>query len=218
MSFKEGSLRARPGIAVAILMGAVLAIAVLALLWRSSAAAHASTGVERDAATAELAKAKSDLTDERQRVVALEGELNRMDAQLTTANQSLDQWQNKFSLRTKHRVASEVREAKATWIDTGYQRGRRAGYDDGYQGGRSSGYDDGYSDGAADSAASAGGGGGGGGGGSCNPNYSGCLNANASDYDCSGGSGDGPNYTGSVQVIGYDEYDLDADGDGWGCE
>ncbi len=53
---------------------------------------------------------------------------------------------------------------------------------------------------------------------SCNPNYSGCLKQNAGDYDCSGGKGDGPNYTGAVQVIGYDEYKLDRDGDGWACE
>jgi hypothetical protein len=30
----------------------------------------------------------------------------------------------------------------------------------------------------------------------CDPNYSGCLNPNSSDYDCAGGSGDGPDYTG----------------------
>lgn len=52
----------------------------------------------------------------------------------------------------------------------------------------------------------------------CNPNYSGCLKKNAGDYDCSSGSGDGPNYTGAVRVLGYDEYGLDRDGDGWGCE
>jgi hypothetical protein len=52
----------------------------------------------------------------------------------------------------------------------------------------------------------------------CNENYSGCLKANASDYDCEGGSGDGPYYTGPVQVTGYDEYDLDRDGDGVGCD
>ena len=53
---------------------------------------------------------------------------------------------------------------------------------------------------------------------SCHPSYSGCLNPNASDYDCARGSGNGPYYTGRVQVIGYDEYGLDRDGDGWGCE
>jgi hypothetical protein len=53
---------------------------------------------------------------------------------------------------------------------------------------------------------------------SCNPNYSGCLDPNASDYDCDGGSGNGPYYTGTVKVIGYDEYGLDADGDGYGCD
>lgn len=52
----------------------------------------------------------------------------------------------------------------------------------------------------------------------CNPNYSGCLKQNAGDYDCAGGSGNGPNYTGAVQVLGYDEYKLDGDGDGLGCE
>jgi hypothetical protein len=52
----------------------------------------------------------------------------------------------------------------------------------------------------------------------CNPNYSGCLLPDAGDYDCRGGSGNGPYYTGRVQVLGYDQYDLDRDGDGWGCE
>lgn len=52
----------------------------------------------------------------------------------------------------------------------------------------------------------------------CDPNYSGCLDPNASDYDCSGGSGDGPLYTGEVQVLGVDHYGLDEEGDGIGCE
>lgn len=53
----------------------------------------------------------------------------------------------------------------------------------------------------------------------CDPNYSGaCLDPNASDYDCEGGSGDGPEYTGYVQVVGSDPYDLDSDSDGTGCE
>lgn len=52
----------------------------------------------------------------------------------------------------------------------------------------------------------------------CNPNYSGCLKQSAGDYDCESGSGNGPNYTGPVQVLGYDEFDLDRDNDGWGCE
>jgi hypothetical protein len=33
-----------------------------------------------------------------------------------------------------------------------------------------------------------------------------------------GGSGDGPEYTGPVQVVGSDPYGLDSDGDGYGCE
>jgi hypothetical protein len=53
----------------------------------------------------------------------------------------------------------------------------------------------------------------------CHPSYTGaCLDPNASDYDCAGGSGDGPKYTGYVNVVGYDEYGLDSDGDGAGCE
>lgn len=54
-------------------------------------------------------------------------------------------------------------------------------------------------------------------GGGCHPSYTGCV-PHASDVDCSGGSGDGPAYTGPVQVVGPDVYDLDRDGDGWGCE
>ncbi len=54
---------------------------------------------------------------------------------------------------------------------------------------------------------------------SCDPNYSGaCLNPAASDYDCEGGSGNGPYYTATVTVVGEDHYGLDADGDGTGCE
>lgn len=53
----------------------------------------------------------------------------------------------------------------------------------------------------------------------CHPSYEGaCLDPTASDYDCAGGSGNGPSYTGYVTVVGYDQYGLDADGDGVGCE
>lgn len=53
----------------------------------------------------------------------------------------------------------------------------------------------------------------------CHPSYEGaCLRPDASDYDCAGGSGDGPYYTGRVRVVGPDEYGLDRDGDGIGCE
>ena len=51
----------------------------------------------------------------------------------------------------------------------------------------------------------------------CTPGYSPCLTP-APDYDCAGGSGDGPAYTGFVRVTGSDPYDLDADGDGLACE
>lgn len=52
----------------------------------------------------------------------------------------------------------------------------------------------------------------------CHESYSGCLKSNATDYDCAGGSGDGPYYTGPVEVFGIDVFDLDRDNDGWGCE
>jgi len=56
-------------------------------------------------------------------------------------------------------------------------------------------------------------------GGGCDPNYAGaCLKPGVSDYDCDGGSGDGPYYTGYVEVVGDDHYDLDRDGDGVACE
>jgi resuscitation-promoting factor RpfB len=53
----------------------------------------------------------------------------------------------------------------------------------------------------------------------CDPNYSGACVPIASDVDCAGGSGNGPAYVkGPVKVIGSDIYDLDRDGDGYGCE
>jgi hypothetical protein len=53
----------------------------------------------------------------------------------------------------------------------------------------------------------------------CDPNYEGaCLDPSASDYDCEGGSGNGPEYTGTVTVVGEDHFGLDADGNGVGCE
>ena len=53
----------------------------------------------------------------------------------------------------------------------------------------------------------------------CTPGYSPCLVYHGgADYDCSGGTGDGPYYTGPVRVTGTDPYGLDADGDGYGCE
>ena len=53
----------------------------------------------------------------------------------------------------------------------------------------------------------------------CDPNYAGaCLDPNSPDYDCAGGSGDGPDYTGRVNVVGEDHFGLDRDGDGIGCD
>jgi hypothetical protein len=54
----------------------------------------------------------------------------------------------------------------------------------------------------------------------CDPSYPDvCLRDGIGDYDCAGGSGNGPNYvSGPIRVIGSDPFGLDADGDGWGCE
>jgi hypothetical protein len=53
----------------------------------------------------------------------------------------------------------------------------------------------------------------------CDPSYRGaCLKPDSPDYDCEGGSGDGPDYTGEVRVVGPDHYDLDRDGDGIACD
>lgn len=55
--------------------------------------------------------------------------------------------------------------------------------------------------------------------GGCDPNYTGDCVPIASDVDCAGGSGNGPEYVvGPVQVVGSDIYRLDADHDGTGCE
>ncbi|MEU8223457.1 G5 domain-containing protein [Kribbella sp. NPDC048915] len=54
--------------------------------------------------------------------------------------------------------------------------------------------------------------------GRCDPNYSGCVPI-ATDVDCSGGSGNGPEYvSGPIRVIGRDIYRLDSDNDGIACE
>ena len=54
----------------------------------------------------------------------------------------------------------------------------------------------------------------------CHSSYSGvCLKSGIGDYDCAAGSGNGPNYiAGPFMVVGPDEFDLDRDGDGVGCE
>jgi len=54
----------------------------------------------------------------------------------------------------------------------------------------------------------------------CDPNYSGaCLRPDVEDYDCAGGSGNGPYYVeGPIRVVGDDHYRLDSDHDGIACE
>lgn len=60
---------------------------------------------------------------------------------------------------------------------------------------------------------------GGSGSGRCDSNYAGaCLDPDAADYDCAGGSGDGPRYVGTLSVVGADVFGLDRDGDGVACE
>lgn len=62
-------------------------------------------------------------------------------------------------------------------------------------------------------------------GSNCHPSYEGvCLPVGIGDFDCTrAGGGNGPNYvedyTGSpVRVVGLDEFRLDRDNDGLGCE
>jgi hypothetical protein len=54
----------------------------------------------------------------------------------------------------------------------------------------------------------------------CDPSYpDACLKVGIGDYDCAGGSGNGPNYVeGPVTVRGSDPFGLDGNGDGVGCE
>lgn len=54
----------------------------------------------------------------------------------------------------------------------------------------------------------------------CHPSYpTVCIPIGAADYDCAGGSGNGPNYIrGPFQVLPPDPHRLDRDGDGVGCE
>jgi hypothetical protein len=54
----------------------------------------------------------------------------------------------------------------------------------------------------------------------CDPSYPGvCLKVGIGDYDCAGGSGNGPNYVqGPITVRRPDPFGLDRDGNGVGCE
>lgn len=56
----------------------------------------------------------------------------------------------------------------------------------------------------------------------CTGGYDPCLVYHGgADYDCAGGSGNGPYYTApgvTYRVTGSDPYGLDADNDGYGCE
>lgn len=54
----------------------------------------------------------------------------------------------------------------------------------------------------------------------CDPSYpTVCIPIGAADYDCAGGSGNGPNYiAGPLTVLPPDPHGLDRDGDGVGCE
>ena len=56
--------------------------------------------------------------------------------------------------------------------------------------------------------------------GACDPSYPDlCLNPNGEDYDCQGGPGNGPRYVdGPIRVRPPDQFGLDSDGDGLGCE
>jgi PASTA domain len=55
---------------------------------------------------------------------------------------------------------------------------------------------------------------------SCDPSYPDvCLDPAVEDYDCAGGTGNGPGYVeGPIRVLPPDPFDLDGEGDGVGCE
>jgi hypothetical protein len=54
----------------------------------------------------------------------------------------------------------------------------------------------------------------------CDPSYPDvCLDPAVEDYDCASGTGNGPGYVeGPIRVRPPDPFDLDREGDGWGCE
>ena len=54
----------------------------------------------------------------------------------------------------------------------------------------------------------------------CDPSYLDmCLDPAVEDYDCAGGTGNGPEYVeGPIRVLPPDPFDLDREGDGVGCE
>lgn len=53
----------------------------------------------------------------------------------------------------------------------------------------------------------------------CHSSYVGACVPIATDVDCAGGSGNGPDYVkGPLRVVGPDVYGLDRDGDGVACE
>lgn len=54
----------------------------------------------------------------------------------------------------------------------------------------------------------------------CDPSYPDvCIPRGAADYDCAGGTGNGPNYIrGPIRVLPPDPHDLDRDGNGIGCQ
>jgi micrococcal nuclease len=54
----------------------------------------------------------------------------------------------------------------------------------------------------------------------CHPSYTGfCLTMGSGDWDCAGGSGNGPNYVPvTIHVVGPDEFELDRDHDGLACD
>jgi PASTA domain len=54
----------------------------------------------------------------------------------------------------------------------------------------------------------------------CDPSYPDvCLDPAVGDYDCAGGTGNGPGYIeGPIRVLPPDPFGLDGNSDGWGCE
>ena len=203
----------RMNLALAIALVGLLFVALLGWFSVSNANAKADRDKRLVVASAERATVEGELADATARVDSLEGQLASKEGQLANANSALAGWQSEFTERTQRTTARRVRVGEGNlgrdWVQAwapGRPEGgavgrlrlrirrrtqrRRLKRDDRGKWRRKF----------------------------LQPQLQRLFESKRVDYDCSGGSGDGPYYTGTVQVIGYDEYGLDANGNGWGCE
>jgi chaperonin cofactor prefoldin len=198
-------------------VGAVVAVFVLVLAASGSSAELEDVRDELAAVRAQRDALRADLREARGRVTALESELAEVRAdERASAEAAVSDRRERLEREYEQRAAElDARVARLDErADTLRQRARRldereavlderearAPEPDG-DGGVSTDGDD------AEVAQP-----------DCHPSYTGACVPITSDVDCLGGSGDGPEYVGRVTVVGPDEYGLDADGDGVGCE